>query len=91
MYSSQIIFDFFPAPPTLHAHIDNVMPSVIHGVSQKWLDHFIVEVPIPIQDPIGNLSGTGIPIRLGLNFDQARTNSAMTHVLVPSVKVRRNE
>jgi hypothetical protein len=28
---------------------------------------------------------------LGFNFDQAGINSAMTHVLVLSAKVRRNE
>ena len=32
-----------------------------------------------------------ILIRLGLNNDQVRTNSAMTHVLVLSVKGIRNE
>jgi hypothetical protein len=63
MHSSQIVFDLFLAPPTLHAHIYNVMPSVIHGASQKWLDQFIVEVPIPVQDPIGNLQGIGIEFR----------------------------
>ena len=30
---------------------------------------------------IGNLYGTGISIRLGLNFYQAIINSVMTHVL----------
>ena len=35
--------------------------------------------------------GIRISIRLGLNFDQVITNSAMTHVLVLSVEVRRNE
>ena len=30
-------------------------------------------------------------MKLGLNFDQAKTISAMTDVLVLSVKVRRNE
>jgi hypothetical protein len=53
-----------------------------------------MKVPIPHQDPIDNLKGTGIQlgwdlisIKLGLDFDQARTrfnqaesNSAMTHV-----------
>lgn len=29
----------------------------------------IVEVPIPDQDPISKLYGTGISIRLDLNFD----------------------
>lgn len=31
------------------------------------------------------------PIRMGLNFDQAKTNNAITHVMVLSDKVRRNE
>ena len=35
--------------------------------------------------------GTGISIELGLNFNQAGTNSAMTHVLILSAKGRRNE
>ena len=30
-------------------------------------------------------------IRLGLNFDQVKTNSVMTHVQVLSAKVRKNE
>jgi hypothetical protein len=29
--------------------------------------------------------------RVGLNFDQARTNNAMTHVLVLNAKVRKNK
>ena len=52
---------------------------------------FIVEVPILDHDPVGNLHSTRILIRLGLSFDHAKTNSAMTHVLVLSAKVRRNE
>ena len=58
----------------------------------------IVKAPIPNHGPIGNLKGTGILIRLGLNFDRmglnfdhAGINSAMTHVLVLSAKVRRYE
>ena len=42
----------------------------------------IVEVPIPDHDPIDNLHGIEILIKLGLKFDEAQTNSAMTHVLV---------
>ena len=30
-------------------------------------------------------------MKLGLNFDQDGTNSAITHVMVLSAKVRRNE
>ena len=51
----------------------------------------IVEAPIPDQDPIDNLQGIGTSIKLGLNFNQVRTNSAMTHLLVLSAKVRRND
>ena len=51
----------------------------------------IVGEPIPNEDPIDNLQGTVISIRLGLNIDQAVTNNAMTHVLILSVEVRRNE
>ena len=51
----------------------------------------IVEAPIPNHDPIGNLQGTRMSSLLGLNFDQVKINSAMTHVLVLSVKVRKNE
>ena len=54
-------------------------------------NYIIVEMPIPNQDSIDNLQGTGILIKLGLNFDQAKTNSAMIHILVLSAKVRRNE
>ena len=43
------------------------------------------------QGPIGNLWDTIISIKLELNFDEAKINSAMTHVLVLSVGVRRNE
>ena len=32
-----------------------------------------------------------ISIKLGLNFDKVGTNNAITHVLVLSAKVRRNE
>lgn len=35
--------------------------------------------------------GTIISIRLGLNFNQTRTNNVMTYVLVLSAKIRRNE
>ena len=34
--------------------------------SSKWLSPTIVEVPIPDQDPIGNLKGTGMLMRLEL-------------------------
>lgn len=51
----------------------------------------ILEAPIPDQDPIGNLLGTKILIRLRVYFNQAITNNVNTHVLVLSVKVRRNE
>ena len=50
-----------------------------------------MEVPIPDQDHVSNLYGTKIPIRLGLNFDQAGTNGAMIHVMVLNAKVRRHE
>ena len=40
----------------------------------------IVEAPILAQGPINNLQSTGI--KLGLNFNMARTNDALTHVLV---------
>ena len=42
----------------------------------------IVEAHVPDQDAIGKLLDTGISIRLGLDFDQAGTNSVMTHVVV---------
>ena len=35
--------------------------------------------------------GLNFFITLGLNFNWARTNSAMTHAMVLSAKVRRNE
>ena len=53
---------------------------------------FIGKVHIPNQDPIGNLYGTIILIRLGLMIISIRLGlSAMTHVLVSSTKVRGNE
>ena len=55
-----------------------------------WL-LFVVEAPIPDQNPIANLYSSRIFIKLGLNFDQAKANNVMTHVLVLSVKVRRND
>ena len=51
----------------------------------------IEEAPIPKLDPIGNVCDNRIFIRLRVCFDLARTNSAMTHVLVLSGKVRRIE
>ena len=51
----------------------------------------LVEAPIPDQDSIHNLLSTVFSISLGLNLDQAGTNSAMTHVMVLSAKVRRSE
>ena len=47
--------------------------------------------PTPDHDPIGTLQGAIISIKLGLNFDRAGIDNAMTHVLVLSVEVRRNE
>ena len=44
----------------------------------------IVEAPIPYYYHVDL-------IRLGLNFNQAGIDSAMTHVVVVSAKVRRNE
>jgi hypothetical protein len=41
--------------------------------------------------PSAIYKGTEISIKLGLNFDQATTDSAMTHILVLSVNVRRNK
>ena len=37
----------------------------------------IVEVPIPDQDPVGNLEGTKISITLGLNSNQVGTKSQL--------------
>ena len=51
----------------------------------------MVEVSIHDHAPIGNLQVTKILIKLRLNFDPVGTNSAMTHVMVLSAKVRRNE
>jgi hypothetical protein len=42
----------------------------------------IVVALILDQDPIGNPGDTGPSIKLGLNFNQVKTNSAMTHLLV---------
>lgn len=49
----------------------------------------VVEATIPDEDPINNPQGSINLIRLGLNFDLARTNSVMTCVLVLSARVRR--
>ena len=43
------------------------------------------------RDAINNLHATRILIRLGLNFNQVGTNNVMTHVMVLSAKVKRNE
>ena len=51
----------------------------------------IVEMPIPDHDPIGNLQSTIILFTWDLSFNQAGTNRTMTHVLVLSAKVKRNE
>ena len=52
----------------------------------------VVETPIPNRThQQSNLYGTGMSIKLGLNFNHARTNSDMIHVIVLSDKVRRNE
>jgi hypothetical protein len=51
----------------------------------------ITEEPIPNQGPIIDLQVIIISIKLGLNFEHAITNSAMTHVLVLSAKVKRSE
>ena len=51
----------------------------------------VTKATIPNEDPINNPQGTGILIRWGLTFNQAGTNSAMTHVLDWSAKVRRTE
>ena len=51
----------------------------------------IVEAHVPDHDPIGNLQGTIILTKLGLNFNHGKTNSAMTHILVLNALVRRNE
>jgi hypothetical protein len=46
----------------------------------------------PIQTPLAIYRvRESISIRFGLDFNHAGTNSAMTHALVFSVKVRRNE
>ena len=44
----------------------------------------IGEAPIPNRNPIDNFQDTVTLITLGLNFDEARTNNTMTHVLVQS-------
>ena len=64
--------------------------DIVHS-KHYYPPELIVEVLIPNQDPIGNLQGTKLSTWLGLNFDQVGINSAMTHVMLLSVKVRRNE
>lgn len=51
----------------------------------------ILEVPIPNHDPISNLQSTMISIKSGPNFVHAATNIVMTHTLVLSAKMRKNE
>lgn len=55
----------------------------------------IVEVPTTDQDLIDNLQGPAgldrISIRLELDFDKVGISSVMMHVLVLSVRVRKNE
>ena len=51
----------------------------------------MIGAPIPDHDFVSNLLGTTIMMRLGLNFNWAGTNSVMTHVLVLSANMRRNE
>ena len=63
-------------------------PSALHGSS---LPSYIMELPIPNQDLIGNLKGTKTLMRLELHFNQVGTNGAMTQVMVLSGKMRRNE
>ena len=52
---------------------------------------FIVEAHISDEDPIGNLQGIRILITLVLNYGQEGTDSATTHVVALSAKVKRNE
>jgi hypothetical protein len=61
--------------------------------SLRWKEReeIVVKAPIPNHDSMGNLQGTRILIRLGLNFDQVIINSVMACVLVLSFKVRRVE
>ena len=61
--------------------------KLIRGL-QSWT---LSRRAIPNQDPIGNLYGIVISIKLGFTFDHAGTNNVMTHVLVWSVKARWNE
>ena len=44
----------------------------------------MVEAPTPYQGPIGNVYGTNVLIKLGLNFNHDGTNNVMTRVLVLS-------
>ena len=69
--------------------MENIQKSLV--LCNQLCKLTIVEEPIPNQGSINNLQGTILLIRLGLNFDQVVTNSAMTHVLVLSAKMRRNE
>ena len=48
-------------------------------------------VEAPMKTPLTIYRVHGISKKLGLNFDQGGINNVMTHVLVLSAKVRRNE
>ena len=62
-------------------------------INHMWRHHIIciVELPILDQDPSTIYRVMPISIHLGLDFDHVGTNNAMTHVMVLSAKVRRNE
>ena len=51
----------------------------------------MVKAHVPDHDPIVTLQCTMTSMKLGLDFDQARTNSAMTQVMVLSANVGRIE
>ena len=60
-----------------------VVKTLTRVINDKLPPH-IVEASIHDEVPIGNLSGTKISIKLGLNFRQIGTKNAMKHVLVLS-------
>ena len=64
--------------------------SSIYHEPERGKPTTTVEQPNHDQEPVMNLHGTGISIRLGLNFDHAGINNDMTHAIVLSVKVQRN-
>ena len=69
--------------------MNNVM-----GINLNFLDfdtRIIVEVPISDHVPVDNLQGTVNLIKQELNFGHVGTNIAMTHVLVLSAEMRRNQ